>query len=356
MDAYYRALEKTIKPGMRVLDAGSGTGILGLMALKLGAQSVTCVDVSSIVNVSENFLKKNAEPGSYRIIQKELREIKGMEFDVVVGELLSHFGFEEDSAGIYSSLKKNLAGKPVFIPSGLELYCNIANISRFTDDSLYKSTTIDYTEIIKEYCQFPEYIKSSEFRNIADDQLLYSSPLTEFSLPSVLRCSIELPENTCFNAITTFFRAQLAKDVFITNSPDFNETHWMNIVFPVFPAMISGGRIEVELYPRSIGMKNIWAWKVTTGDQVCYADSLSQSQNSIDEILASCNLIRTEPDISYSGDILLSILDALGVENPSTDIDVLVTNIMNKRPDFFSSKEHASDYITSILAALNSIV
>ncbi|MFI5274152.1 MAG: 50S ribosomal protein L11 methyltransferase, partial [Ktedonobacterales bacterium] len=42
------ALEDTLRPGDRVLDVGTGSGILALAALKLGARSVLALDVSQV--------------------------------------------------------------------------------------------------------------------------------------------------------------------------------------------------------------------------------------------------------------------------------------------------------------------
>ncbi|HEU5441802.1 MAG TPA: 50S ribosomal protein L11 methyltransferase, partial [Ktedonobacterales bacterium] len=42
------ALEETLAPGDRVLDVGTGSGILALAALKLGAASVLALDVSTV--------------------------------------------------------------------------------------------------------------------------------------------------------------------------------------------------------------------------------------------------------------------------------------------------------------------
>ena len=51
-----RQLEKYVKPGVRVLDLGTGSGILGITALKLGADFVfgTDLDENAITAVHEN--------------------------------------------------------------------------------------------------------------------------------------------------------------------------------------------------------------------------------------------------------------------------------------------------------------
>ena len=91
-------LKKYLKPGMRVLDAGVGSGILSILAAKLGASDIFGTDIDPIaVDASRQNLKKNGisediftiECGNL-IVDKALREQAGIEgFDLVVANILA---------------------------------------------------------------------------------------------------------------------------------------------------------------------------------------------------------------------------------------------------------------------------
>jgi protein arginine N-methyltransferase 1 len=58
-DAYERALRQLIAPGDVVIDLGSGTGLLGLLALKAGAARVYMVDSGPILGVALELARAN---------------------------------------------------------------------------------------------------------------------------------------------------------------------------------------------------------------------------------------------------------------------------------------------------------
>ena len=83
-----RLLEKYVRPGMDVIDAGCGTGILSVIASKLGAREVLALDIDpEAVLSTENNARLN---GCGNIISKEADLLKGVEYkaDLVIGNLL----------------------------------------------------------------------------------------------------------------------------------------------------------------------------------------------------------------------------------------------------------------------------
>ena len=84
-----RLLEKYIEPCMDVIDAGCGTGILSVIAAKLGAGDVLALDIDpEAVLSTENNARLN---GCGNITAKEADLLKGVEYraDLVIGNLLA---------------------------------------------------------------------------------------------------------------------------------------------------------------------------------------------------------------------------------------------------------------------------
>ena len=80
-----RQLKKFVKPGMEILDVGTGSGILGIVALKLGAGHVvgTDLDPCAVPAVAEN---------------KEANQIVDETFDMVIGNIIDDKAIQ-DQAG-----------------------------------------------------------------------------------------------------------------------------------------------------------------------------------------------------------------------------------------------------------------
>ncbi|MBW7887931.1 MAG: 50S ribosomal protein L11 methyltransferase [Bacteroidetes bacterium] len=84
-----RAMEKIIIPGMKVLDVGTGTGVLAIAAVKLGAQSALGIDNDDLCrdNGDENIALNNVA-GSVTVKIETLDSIKENNFNLIVANII----------------------------------------------------------------------------------------------------------------------------------------------------------------------------------------------------------------------------------------------------------------------------
>ena len=91
-------LRKFMKPGDRVLDVGTGSGILGIIALKMGASEVCGTDIDSLAvsQAAENIALNGMDSGAFRLIEgniiddEKVQEEAGFDaYDLVLANILA---------------------------------------------------------------------------------------------------------------------------------------------------------------------------------------------------------------------------------------------------------------------------
>jgi ribosomal protein L11 methyltransferase len=104
------ALEKHLPPGMKVLDVGTGSGILAIAAARLGAGPVLALDIDPIAvkaaraNVAANKVEHivRVEPGSWPTLEPHAQA-----FDIVLVNILAETIIELLNEGVVHCLKKD---------------------------------------------------------------------------------------------------------------------------------------------------------------------------------------------------------------------------------------------------------
>lgn len=143
-----RQLKKYVMPDTVLLDVGTGSGILGITALKLGAKSVfgTDLDENAITAVGENLEANGISSDKFKVLQgniiddQAVQEEVGFEaYDVVVANIL---------ADIIILLQKeipvHMKKGAIFITSGIINMKEEAVRKAFTENEAFELVEVTY--------------------------------------------------------------------------------------------------------------------------------------------------------------------------------------------------------------------
>ena len=102
-----RLLEKYVKKGMNVLDVGSGTGILAIASVKLGAANAVAIDFDETCfeNSKENCVVNEVE-NSVEVRTGEIKDAEETNFDLILANIHKNV-LIEIAEEIKSRIKKN---------------------------------------------------------------------------------------------------------------------------------------------------------------------------------------------------------------------------------------------------------
>ena len=112
-------IEQRMRPEMRVLDVGTGSGILALAAAKLGAANVDCIDNSSVAvesaldNVEMNHMSDRVNVVLGVLDETEATRLAG-QYDLVLANIIARV-----IGSIASNLAQVLAPDGILITSGI---------------------------------------------------------------------------------------------------------------------------------------------------------------------------------------------------------------------------------------------
>jgi type II protein arginine methyltransferase len=122
VEHFRRAILDTVRPGDIVVDAGSGTGLLGMFAAVAGAARVYCVEISpGYIGVIEENARRNGLDDRIVVIHADATTVVLPEdVDVIVCEVLSAGLFYEPQLQIIENLRAFLRSGGSIIPSSVE--------------------------------------------------------------------------------------------------------------------------------------------------------------------------------------------------------------------------------------------
>ena len=258
--AFERALAAAITPGKTtVADIGAGTGLLGLMAAKLGAREVFLYEAAEVAAVAAKALKANRARNCHLMPCHSTEMQDPPRVDVVVSETLGNYAFEEHMIETLNDARRRfLNSGGTIIPRSVTQFVAPVVSARFQEELCVWDATGFNFDTARTMSLNNIYVRTLKPRDLLDggksaktwDTVDFSKHNSSTRKGEV---AWKLTEPATIYGFATWWMAELARGVELSTAPGAPATHWEQLYFPLLSpiAMRASETIAVSLRSRT---------------------------------------------------------------------------------------------------------
>jgi SAM-dependent methyltransferase len=262
VDRYRRALAEVMRPGATVLDLGSGTGLLALLACEAGAARVYSVESGPIAAVAQEMFARNGVGDRVSVIRGMSTDITLPEpVDLIIGDQIGGLAYTAGVFNFYAdAARRFLEPGGVAIPAHFDLY--LAGV----EHAATRRAVSGFAEPVHGFdVATMHQLARHQTRIVTLDQpeQLLTAPVKVSSRSSTddrrirVAAELEVTHDGTLDGIVGMFVAQMSPSVRMSNIPghdDKMQRRWQDL-YPVgTPREVRGGdvlSIEMVINPRS---------------------------------------------------------------------------------------------------------
>ncbi|HYD15160.1 MAG TPA: 50S ribosomal protein L11 methyltransferase, partial [Hyphomicrobium sp.] len=260
--AFHDALSRVIKRGeTTVADIGAGTGLIGLMASKLGAREVILYEAAEVAGVAAATIKANRAKACQLMPCHSTEMEDPPRVDVVVSETLGNYAFEENIIDTMADARsRHLKDGGVMIPGRIRQF-----VVPVVSDRIHRELTVwDGVGFGLDLSAARTMsLNNAYVRSFTTDELLDGGAAAKVwdtvTLGSDTRgarkgeVSWKLDKAQTIYGFAYWWDAELIDGVSLSTAPDAPRTHWEQLYFPLMSPMTieAGESVLITLRSRS---------------------------------------------------------------------------------------------------------
>jgi protein arginine N-methyltransferase 1 len=354
IDAYARALRKTVRPGSVVLELGTGPGIFAVLACQLGARRVYAIEPDPIIQVAREIAAANGCADRIEFIEDmSTRVTLPAQADVIVSDLRGVVPlFELHLPSIADARRRLLAPGGTLIPKRDAIWVSLVEgpeqYARIVD--CWEKNPLQQNLAAARRLAVNDFQKSrfTPQQLLAPPQLWATLEYDTVECPDVrgtLQFSVQ--RVGIGHGLAVWFDTCLADGIGFSNAPGTTETVYGSAFFPWSEpvSLLEGQQVRVDLEATLRDGNYFWRWNAEIdagGDGA--ARRLAQSQLS--GAVLSLEQIRRSasdfvPQLSDEGSLHRRALDLMNGKN---SLEQIAQQLAEEFPQRFSRWQQALPY------------
>lgn len=270
VDAFARALAEVVRPEDVVLDLGTGTGILGMLACRAGAARVYALDSGPMAGLAREIVRANRFDDRMAVLRSHsMQTVLPEPVSLIVTDQIGNFGF---NAGLFEYLSdaraRLLAPGGRTVPAWVELCVGLAEYPQLREQIDFwdqRPAGLNYAPAaeVARSTGYPLPLEASHLLSGGAAALRVEPP----DAVSTLSASVtEIVERAgTIDGVAGWFRAGLSPSVTMTNAPGHPQRinrRPVMLPFATGRRVAAGDRLEIKL--RIIAPLSIIEWTVTS--------------------------------------------------------------------------------------------
>ena len=356
VDAYARAIAAVVRPGDVVLDVGTGTGVLAMLAARAGARKVYAVERTGAIDLVRLHARANGLDHIVEPIHADLADLSSLPERprVVLAELLGHFAPAEQAHRSYRLARRLAAEGAVLIPAGYRLVFAACRPIGLDHDL---AALADIHGLRLDVLADRLRSRVAITRLAPDDLVGPESPgpfyPSDAELPTTFTGTAPVAASGPVTAIAVSFQATLAPGIELSSAVGAAATHWVQTMFPIDPPLpaSAGDVLTVELWPRISVDRGTWAWRVVGPGGTRDGDAMNALVGDRHDLTAQLGLrqagaIPTPPRLAAWA-VMLG-----GAVGSHVDLDelghALLTAMPTRYPDHREARQEAATLLRAI--------